>query len=157
MENYDVVTNDDAKVGHVVGTEGDFVVVEHGLIRKQKHAVPRQLANVDEGEQVVRLTVSKEVFEEGPKIEDGEINRQQVAQYYGLADAQETPDTQGYGDVVPGDPARTAEQDAHRFGVESAPEERARVRDSMRPEGEQPSGPQLGSTGIHQDRWEVKE
>src|SRR5215204_908174 len=42
MEGYDVVTMDDQKVGTVVGESGDFLLVEHGLLRKAKHALPRQ-------------------------------------------------------------------------------------------------------------------
>ena len=41
MEGYDVVTFDDEKVGTVAGESGDYLIVEHGLIRKSKHALPR--------------------------------------------------------------------------------------------------------------------
>ena len=40
MEGYDVVTHDDEKVGTVAGS-GDYLIVEHGLLRKTKHALPR--------------------------------------------------------------------------------------------------------------------
>ena len=40
MEGYDVVTIEDEKVGKVVDTHGDNLIVEQGTIRKSKHALP---------------------------------------------------------------------------------------------------------------------
>jgi hypothetical protein len=158
MENYDVVTSDDKNVGHVVGTNGNNLIVEHGMIRKSKHAVPRDVVTVDESEKVVRLSVAKDVFEAGPSVKDeDEIDSRAVAEYYGIADGTAAPDTQGYGDVTAGDPARTAEQDARRFGEESPDEQRARIRDQAGPDADIATGPPKGSVGVHQDRWEVKE
>jgi len=158
MEDYDVVTSDNSKVGRVVATDGNNLVVEHGTIRKSKYAVPREMAVIDEADKVIRLSVSKDVFEEGPSVKgDDEIDSHAVAQYYGLADTSVAPDTQGYGDVVSGDPARTAEQDARRFGDESPEQQRARIREEAGADGEIARGPAKGSAGIHQDRWEVKE
>ena len=158
MQDYDVVTSDDHKVGHVVGTEGEYVIVEHGMLRKSKHAVPRDLASVDDDEQVVRLTVSRDVFERGPATKNGdEIDRIAVAQYYGLAEGYEAPDTQGFGDVTATDPARTAEQDARRFGQESPDEQRVRTRHEAGTDPAIPGPPPKGAVGIHQDRRQVKE
>src|SRR5215208_4470419 len=147
MEDYDVVTSDNSKVGRVVSTDGNNLVVEHGTIRKSKYAVPREMAVIDEADKVI-----------GPSVKgDDEIDSHAVAQYYGLADTSVAPDTQGYGDVVSGDPARTAEQDARRFGDESPEQQRARIREEAGSDGEIARGPAKGSAGIHQDRWEVKE
>src|SRR5215210_516760 len=153
MQNYDVVTNDDKKVGHVVDTQGDFLVVEHGLLRKTRTAIPRDMAAVDEPEHTIRLSVSKEVFEDAPTLQDGELDTAAVAAYYGLADGSTTPDTEGYGDVTSGDPARTAEQDARRYGDESPEQERARIREQEGAETGFDTGPHVGSAGIHQDRY----
>ena len=88
MEGYDVVTIDDEKVGTVAGESGDYLIVEHGLIRKSKHALPRQFAHVDDGEQQVRITVGKEIFLDSPEL-DGDLDEQAVREYYGLAPSQD--------------------------------------------------------------------
>src|ERR687886_754089 len=67
VEGYDVITSDEHKLGHVVGTIGDNVIVEHGTLRKTKHAVPRAFVHADDAEEVVRLTITKELVEESPK------------------------------------------------------------------------------------------
>jgi hypothetical protein len=117
MEGYDVVTTDDEKVGKVVGTHGDNLIVEQGMLRKSKHALPRSFAEVDDGEQVVRMTVTKDVFCDSPKIEDGTVDEQAVAEHYGLTFATAV------------DPPGHAEQDALRGDVPTAPEERMNVRE----------------------------
>ena len=127
MEGYDVVTIDDEKVGTVAGESGDYLIVEHGLIRKSKRALPRQFAHVDGGEQQVRITVGKEVFLDSPEL-DGDLDQQAVREYYGLAPSQ-GPGTEGYGVTGSGDPARSSEEQAQRAGVEPAVEERARIRE----------------------------
>jgi hypothetical protein len=137
LEGYVVITSDDCKLGHVAGTIGDNLVVEHGTIRKAKHAVPKTFAHVDDGEQVVRLTVSKEIVEAAPRVNGDEIDEQAVAEHYGLASAFEQPETQGYGEVLPDDPARTAEDDARRAGVPTATEERLEVRSGDDPAAKQ--------------------
>src|SRR6266581_5589239 len=53
MQGYEVVTIEDDKLGHVVGEDGEFLIVEHGLLKK-KHALPRKLTEVDEAAGVVR-------------------------------------------------------------------------------------------------------
>jgi nucleotide-binding universal stress UspA family protein len=115
MEGFDVVTFDDEKVGTVVGESGDYLIVEHGLIRKSKRALPREFAHVDDGEQQVRITVGKEMFLGSPEL-DGELDERAVAEYYGLAQSATAP-------------ASSAEEQAQRAGVETAVEERARIRE----------------------------
>ena len=107
MEGYDVITSDEHKLGHVVGTIGDNVVVEHGTLRKTRHAVPKAFVHVDNGEKVVRLTVSKELVEESPKVQD-EFDARAVAEHYGLASGYDAPATLGDGELLPDDPALTA-------------------------------------------------
>jgi hypothetical protein len=127
MEGYDVVTIDDEKVGTVAEASGDFLIVEHGLIRKSKRALPRQFAHVDEGEQQVRITVGRELFLDSPEL-DGELDEQAVREYYGLAPSQ-GPGTEGYGVSGPGDPARSSEEQAQRAGLEPTESERSRMRE----------------------------
>ena len=115
MKGFDVVTFADEKVGTVAGESGDYLIVEHGLIKKSKRALPREFAHVEDGEQVVRITVGKEIFLDSPEL-DGELDERAVAAYYGLAQSATAP-------------AGSAEEQAQRAGVETAVEERARIRE----------------------------
>lgn len=127
MEGYDVVTYDDDKVGTVAGESGDYLIVEHGLVRKSKRALPRELAHPDPEEQQVRITVSKEIFLDSPELDDGDLDESAVSEHYGLAPS-EGPGTEGYGVTDRGDPARSSEEQALRDGVEPTEAERARIR-----------------------------
>jgi hypothetical protein len=128
VEGYDVITSDEHKLGHVVGTIGDNLVVEHGTLRKTKHPVPKAFAHVDEDDQVVRLTVSKEIVEGAPKVNGNGYDERAIAEHYGLAAGFEAPETEGYGELLPDDPGRTAEDDARRAGIPTPTEERLEVR-----------------------------
>jgi hypothetical protein len=127
MKGYDVVTVDDEKVGTVVGESGDYLIVEHGLLRKSKRALPRRFAHVEDGEEQVRITVGKETFLDSPEL-DGDLDEQAVGEYYGLAPS-EGPGTEGYGVTERGDPARSSQEQAQRAGVEPAEEAKARIRE----------------------------
>jgi hypothetical protein len=136
MEGYDVITSGDEKAGSVVRVDGDLLIIENGLLRKSRHAIPMAFAHADENERVVRLSVSKEIVERSPEVEDDELDRRAVAEHYGLAEGYEAPETQGYGELTPDDPAWSAEYEERRTGVEPATERRARIR-----EGESEAGP----------------
>lgn len=84
MEGYEVITSDDHKLGHVAEVREENLIVEHGHVLKKRHAVPKVLAYPDESEQVVRLSVSSELVDASPKVDDGVDNRA-VAEHYGLA------------------------------------------------------------------------
>jgi hypothetical protein len=112
MQGYDVVTHDDEKVvGHVVDKVGRNYIVEQGLIRKTKHAVPEDFASLDEAGQRLVLTVPKEMLEESPKV-NGDVDEDAVASHYGLADTavDEPPE---YVDTEVGE-----ERVAQREGIE---------------------------------------
>ena len=136
MEGYDVITSDEQNVGRVAELEGDNLIVEHGLLRKTRHAVPKVFADADTSQQVVRLSISSELVEASPKLEDGSVDERAVARHYGLAAGEPAPETKGYGELTPDDPALSAEQEELRTGVEPAPARRARIR-----EGESEAGP----------------
>jgi hypothetical protein len=136
MNGYDVIGSDDAKVGEVVDIEDDLLIVERGLLRKSRHAVPQALAHADEDEQVVRLSVSKGLVEDSPGVGDDGPDRRAVAEYYGLAEGYEAPETEGYGELRPDDPALSAEVESLSAGVEPTAERRARIR-----KGESEPGP----------------
>ena len=131
MEGYDVVTSDEKKAGTVVGEIGDNLIVEHGMLRKTRTALPRTFAEVHDSERVVRATVSKEIFDGAPAVHDDELDQQAVAAHYGLAEGFADPESEGYGDTLPDDPGRSAEAQEQRTGVESAAQERAEVRSEL--------------------------
>ena len=134
MEGFNVVSIDDHKVGRAVGAHNGFLIVETGMVRKKKHALPLDAARSDPEEEVVRLTLTKEMVEEGPPVEDDETDWQAVSDYYG----------------------RTSELEGQTAGVPPADQARAEMRESLqRPDIDQ--GPPKGAVGVHQDRWEVKE
>ena len=128
MEGYEVVTVDEHKVGKVVGESGNFLIIEQGALLKSKHALPRELAHVDDSEQKVRVTVPRELVDDSPKIDDDGFDEQASAEHYGLAPSN-GPGTEGYGvtDAEAGDPSRSSAEQAARQGMESAEEERARI------------------------------
>jgi hypothetical protein len=129
MEGFDVVTSDDCKIGHVVGVQDGHLIVEHGVFKKTCHAVPETFAHEDEGEKTVRLTVSKEIVETSPKVRNGSIDTQAVAEHFGLAAGTPAPETEGHGELLPDDPAISADQDAFRAGRdEPADNEQAEIR-----------------------------
>lgn len=138
MKGYDVRTIDGDKIGHVVDTDGDFLIVEHGLL-KSKHALPMVFAEVDGDEQVVRTTLSKDLIHHSPKV-NGEIDRQAVAEHYGLAEGFTDAPTRGLGDLEPDDPAWAADQPLHEQS-----EMRKEVTAGEGPFDESPSSP--GVTG----------
>ena len=86
MQGYDVVTHEDEKViGHVVDKVGANYIVEHGLLRKTKHAIPEQFAQVDEAGERLVLSVPRELVEESPKV-NADVDEDAVAAHYGIAD-----------------------------------------------------------------------
>jgi hypothetical protein len=129
MEGFDVVTSDDHKIGHVAAVENEHLIIEHGLLKKTQHAVPETFAYTDDGEETVRLSVSKEIVESSPKLDAGWFDKQAVAEHYGLASGSTAPDTEGYGEMLPDDLARTADQDLMRAGEEPADQQRAKIRE----------------------------
>jgi hypothetical protein len=137
VEGYEVITSDEHKLGHVTGTMGDYLVIEHGMLQKTRHPVPKRFAEANDAEQVVRLTISKELVCEAPKVKNGSLDERAVAEHYGLAAGYEEPETQGYGELLPDDPARTAEDDEQRAGIPTAEQERLRAREPD-PEAESP-------------------
>jgi hypothetical protein len=131
MEGYEVIGSDGGKLGHVVEIEGDLLVIEEGKLRKARYAIPKAFAHPDDQEQVVRLTVSKELVEDSPPVKNGDLDRKAVAAHYGLAEGYQAPETEGEGDLTPDDPAWSAEQEELRTGVEPAPKQRAESREGQ--------------------------
>jgi hypothetical protein len=147
MEGYEVVTSDEDKLGHVVGSEGQFLIVEHGALRKTKHAIPKTFAHSDDSDQIVRVTVSKEIVESSPKIENGSLDERAIAEHYGLASGFDAPETEGRGEMLPDDPGLSAEEQALRTGVPTATEERIATRERMENAGDAEIPPSPGLLG----------
>jgi hypothetical protein len=105
------------------------VIVEHGTLRKARHAIPETFATADESDHVVHLTVSKDIVDASPKLDGESFDRQAVAEHYGLAESTAAPETAGYGDVLPDDPANSADTDAIQAGRETADQQRAAIRE----------------------------
>ncbi|HET8651287.1 MAG TPA: hypothetical protein VFM13_01820 [Gaiellaceae bacterium] len=105
MDGYDFITMvDDKRWGTVVGESGEYVIVEHGTLRKHRYAVPKASIDVDADAKEVRTTLSGELIGESPVVDDG-FDNAAVEQHYGLGD------TSGL------------------EGGETATEERARIRE----------------------------
>jgi hypothetical protein len=109
MEGFEVVTSDDCKLGHVVEVRERHLIVEHGLLKKTRHAVPEAFAHTSDDEQIVRLSVSKGIVESSPKLDNGSIDTHAVAEHFGLAEG--------------------ADQDLLRADGRPADQERAEIRE----------------------------
>ena len=99
MEGYDVVTIEDEKVGKVVDTHGDNLIVEQERSASRSTRC-RTFAEVDDGEQMVRMTVTKDIFCDSPKI-DGEVDETAIALHCGLAEDSAAPATEGHDETTP--------------------------------------------------------
>jgi hypothetical protein len=87
MEGYDVISvADDKKIGTVIREEGDYVVFEHGTLRKQHHAIPSTTIEVVDDENEVRTTLSKDLIESSPKVDDDGIDLEELGRHYGTTD-----------------------------------------------------------------------
>ena len=132
MHGYSVVTSDDHKAGQVVDEQGEFLIVEFGTLRKQKHVLPKAFAHQRDGEEVVSATVTWDVLKDSPTVDnDGGIDSTAVAAHYGLAD-HFADTSEGYGEDIPlRDPAHGPDEAAAAGGVSTAEQERVRVREQL--------------------------
>jgi hypothetical protein len=128
LQGYDVVTSDDHKIGMVVDVRDDCLIVEHGHVFKAKHAIPKTFTSVDEAANVVRATITKDVFSDSPKVTD-EWNCNAVLQHYGLAGGFAEPETEGYGETTATDPAWSAEATGAQHGVTPPEQERVAIKE----------------------------
>ena len=108
---YEVVTIDGDKIGHLVDEQGEYLIVEHGLL-KSKHALPKTFAETDETEGVIRTTLSKQLVYDSPKV-NGHFDQAAIAEHYGLAEGFTDPPTRGLGELEPDDPAFVANEPLH--------------------------------------------
>jgi hypothetical protein len=130
MDGYDVIASDGHSVGRVVGERGDAIVLEHGLLRKHRRALPKTFVEVDDDERVVRTPLSKQLIEDSPELDD-DVDEQQIAAYYGLAEGYDEPETLGYGEIEPDETAGSAGVQTRQVGLETPEEQRARTREGV--------------------------
>jgi hypothetical protein len=131
MEGFDVISvADDEKLGTVVRKEGDYVVFEHGLLRKQQHAIPSTTIEVDKGAREVRTTLSKGLIENSPRIEGDSLDRDALARHYGEPDTareavQERTEIRegGSGDRAGGIPQESPAMLGERYSSADVPED----------------------------------
>jgi hypothetical protein len=128
MLGYAVVTSDEKKIGDVVATHGEYLVVEQGTLFKSRHALPRAFAHVDDVRHTVCVTVPAEMLHDSPKVSGDELDEEAIAQFYGLADAVEQPATAGYGETLASDPAYGPDRDREAAALEPVERERAEIR-----------------------------
>lgn len=134
MQGYSVVTSDDHKAGHVVGEQDEFLIVEFGTLRKQKHVLPRAFAHArNGGEKVVAATVTWDILKDSPTVEgDGSFDRHAVAEHYGLADHFADEPSEGYGENIPyRDPAFGPDEPAAAAGLTTAEQQRVAIREEL--------------------------
>lgn len=113
MEGQDVVTSDDHKLGTVVAERDGCAIVETGHVFKARHAIPTEFLHEYDG--VLRATVSKDMVDDSPKVEEDEFDVNAVKLHYGLIEVH----------VVDPDPDElNAETEGVRHGVDPAPSQR---------------------------------
>jgi len=119
MEGQTVVTSDDHKLGTVIAERDDCVIIETGHVFKTKHAIPREFLHEGDGD--IRATVTKDVFDDSPKVDLDNWDCSAVRLHYGLDGPFEVdPDPNGL---------ETAETDQRRAGQTPATETRLAVQD----------------------------
>src|SRR5215210_3550833 len=150
MDGYEVITSDDQKLGHVVRVENGYLITEHKHLLKESHyAIPLAFAHAEDANEVVRLSVSKSLIEDAPEVKDGKFDRKAVAEHYGLAEGAVDPETLGEGEVLPEDPALSAEQEELRLGIEPAAQRTARIHKGDEEPG--PRGRQIIPSDPHEE------
>lgn len=128
MDGYEVLTEDGDEVGTVVATHGRFLVVEHDGTRRP---LPTRFVSADDEARIVRTTRARPLLASAPEVGDDGVDERAAARHFGLAGGEDAPDTLGYGDVLPDDPAWSAERQEERNGLESSAEQRVRLRESL--------------------------
>jgi len=85
MEGYSVVTNDDKHVGHVVGTHGDYYIVESGsILKKTRYPLPKRNATVNSDDGRLVMHMSREILHGAPRVDrEGRFDVAAALGYYG--------------------------------------------------------------------------
>ena len=112
-EGQTIVSADDHTIGKVVGQRDDCVLVSTGHVFKATHAIPASFIHEHEGE--LRATVSKEIVNDSPQVDEDAFDCEAVLRHYGLLDE---------GVVDPDPTLDNAETEGARHGIDPPPERR---------------------------------
>ena len=89
LDGYEVISvNDDKCIGHVSGRVGDYLIVEHGHLRKSHNPLPLSFADVDEVNQRVVTTLSHDIVYDAPSVKGHDFDQEAAALHYGLAQSE---------------------------------------------------------------------
>ncbi len=91
MNGYEVISvNDDKSIGHVSGRIGDFLIVEHGHLRKSHNPLPLEFAEVDEANNARHDDArTRHRLRRDPQVKDtGSSTSRRRRSDYGLAETQ---------------------------------------------------------------------
>ena len=109
MKGYEVMAVDGEPVGTVDEVvNGRLIVVQGGLLRKTRRAVPAGLAHADDEARVVRTTLTRELVETAPEVDgDGSLDEAAFARQFGLGEGYSDPARTGHEDpdLEPDSPA----------------------------------------------------
>jgi hypothetical protein len=85
MKGYNVVTTDDERVGHIVGMQGDYYIVESGsMLKKARYPLPKRYTTVEPERERVLIRMSRETLFGAPTVgRDGTLDELAVAAYWG--------------------------------------------------------------------------
>jgi hypothetical protein len=93
-EGMTVVSSDDHRIGTVAGTRDGCLLVRTGHVFHSMHAIPSEFVSEIDG--VLRATVSKEIVDLSPKVDDESFDCEAVRLHYGLDGPFEVdPDPEG--------------------------------------------------------------
>src|SRR3954453_12913764 len=112
-EGQTIVSSDDHTIGKVVGQRDDCVLVSTGHVFKATHAIPATFLHEHEGQ--LRATVSKDIVNDSPQVDDDNFDCDSVLRHYGLVDE---------GVVDPDPTLDNAETVGARQGIDPAPDKR---------------------------------
>ena len=85
MDGYEVLTPERKKVGRVVGKQGDYVIIEHGHLRKTRSPLPRQFVRADDAARAAIVTIPPGLLRHAPHLAaDGTFDEAATAAYYGV-------------------------------------------------------------------------
>ncbi|HEX6699424.1 MAG TPA: hypothetical protein VF101_01705 [Gaiellaceae bacterium] len=96
---------------------------------------------MNDARRVVCASITKDILETSPKLENGDVDERAVAEHYGLASGFAEPETQGSGELLPDDPGLSAEQEELRLGLKTSEQERLDVLEGKG--ADEPSSPGL--------------
>lgn len=72
---FPVFSREGDRLGRLVDVQGEWMVVQSGLFIRVRRGVPKELADVDEAQEEIRLRAAREAVRNSPVIEESSISR----------------------------------------------------------------------------------